>query len=366
MTTVQAVDRPRRAQERAPSRSRTMDTYTPPQAIVGPGGITNEGREPTPEERVPMGPGGIVGREPTRVNGAPLPSASAGYPSLPVGEREARSDLRSVPFWHPRVEGADPESAIPIGPGGIERTDLVELSSRTTGVPTTYARALFAQEGGDNTEAANPRSTARGLTQFIEGTWLQMMREYGPRYGLPQSLANQIEQKPNGAWRARTREAHDQLMELRFSPEWNAVMSGHYANQEHGDMVRRAGRPVSIEETYLAHFMNGDVAGQWVRAVGNQPQTNARAFLRRIYANNPRQADAIIEQNPNVFSESATVRSVYERQTRDFRENGLRRIIEQEEASRGSAYSAAEREARRRQLTQEFRSMWGGSANRGR
>lgn len=351
--------RPRPASRAMPQPGYQAPTQPP---AIGPGGVTGE-RLPGSPEPVVTGPGGVAEREPARVGGVPLEAAPARRlsPMKTLAPRPNEA-LRNVPYWQPRIER---EAGVPLV-GAVTGVDLVDVASRNTGVPSIYARALFQAEGGGNAEARNRTannpngSSASGLTQFTEGTWFQVMRDYGARYGLPQALVDQIEQKPNGSWRARTREAHAQLLELRFNPEWSALMAGHYANQEHDALVRRAGRPVTVAEAYLGHFMNGDVGGQWIRAASTRPNMSARALLGEIYRNDPRQAQLIIEQNDSLFTPNATVRDVYTRQTRHIVESGVARQIAHEQAQRGQRYTPAERRARTSQINREFATIWSG------
>lgn len=341
--------------ERPIARPESYRPYT----VIGPGGgggaIDRDGRRVGPS--FPIGPGGVVGR-PT-VNGEDLPATTDGVNQLPMGGPPTAANTRSMPFWNPN-DGGDQAMTFPIGPGAVTTPDYANIGARNTGVPEVYSRALFQQEGGGNPDARNARSTATGVTQFIEGTWLQVLHDYGEQYGLPREMIDQIERNPRGGWRVRSADAREHLLALRFNPRWNALMSGHYANQEVEDMARRAGRPVSVQEAYLAHFMNGNTAGAWVRALGRgEGNTNARQMLRRIYARNPGQAASIIAQNPSIFTEDATVESVYARQVGDFRENGVRQIIAQEESRRGSPYSREERNRRETELRAEFRRIWG-------
>lgn len=352
--------RPRPASRAMPQPGYQAPTQPP---AIGPGGVNGE-RLPGSPDSVVTGPGGVAEREPARVGGVPLEAAPARRLS-PMNTLAPRPNeaLRNVPYWQPRIER---EAGVPLV-GAVTGVDLVDVASRNTGVPSIYARALFQAEGGGNAEARNRTannpngSSASGLTQFTEGTWFQVMRDYGARYGLPQALVDQIEQKPNGSWRARTREAHAQLLELRFNPEWSALMAGHYANQEHDALVRRAGRPVTIAEMYLGHFMNGDVGGQWIRAQRSRPNMSARALLGEIYRNNPRQADLVIEQNPGVFGPNETVSGVYNRQINHILESAVARQIAHEEQQRGSRFTRNERNARRAQIEREMNSIWGAS-----
>ncbi|RMC35415.1 peptidoglycan DD-metalloendopeptidase family protein [Paracoccus alkanivorans] len=123
------------------------------------------------------------------------------------------------------------------------------LSSAGKILASDAIEALIAQiirvESAGNARAQNPRSTAAGLGQFIESTWLRMMRSYRP--DLISSLS-------------RT-----ELLELRFNPEMSREMVRHLA-QENEAYLRARGHSISAGRLYLAHFLGPAGADQALRA----------------------------------------------------------------------------------------------------
>ena len=65
-----------------------------------------------------------------------------------------------------------------------ERTRAVQLASARSGVDFAYLMAKASAESGLDASAQAKTSTATGLFQFTEGTWLSMVREHGAKYGL--------------------------------------------------------------------------------------------------------------------------------------------------------------------------------------
>lgn len=129
------------------------------------------------------------------------------------------------------------------------------------------ARIITVESAGD-ARAKNPLSTATGLGQFIESTWLRMMRSYRP--DLTASLDRAA------------------LLKLRFDPDLSRQMVRHLA-QENEAYLRARGHAITSGRLYLAHFLGPAGADQALRA---NPQTsvlevmgpavvNANPFLRR-------------------------------------------------------------------------------------
>jgi hypothetical protein len=93
-------------------------------------------------------------------------------------------------------------------------------------------RIISAESGGDP-YARNPRSTATGLGQFIESTWLDMMAKHEP---------DLIAGMDRG-----------QILALRNDPGLSRKMTEAYSN-ENKAMLGQAGLPVTDGTAYLAHF----------------------------------------------------------------------------------------------------------------
>lgn len=104
---------------------------------------------------------------------------------------------------------------------------------------------IIVVESAGNARARNPLSTASGLGQFIESTWLRMMRSYRPDLIATLSRA--------------------ELLELRFDPELSRQMVRHLA-QENEAYLRARGHATSAGRLYLAHFLGPAGADTALRA----------------------------------------------------------------------------------------------------
>ena len=96
-------------------------------------------------------------------------------------------------------------------------------------------------ESAGRADAKNPLSTATGLGQFIEGTWLRMMRSYRPE--LAESLTRA------------------ELLELRLDPGLSREMVSNLA-RENEAYLRDRGHRITPGRLYLAHFLGAAGAHQ--------------------------------------------------------------------------------------------------------
>lgn len=192
----------------------------------------------------------------------------------------------------------------PMGPGGVSTPPVVERASRATNISPDLMKALIGHESGGRADARPIRggellSSAVGHGQFTEGTWLRLMRQHGSEYGLPADLPR------------------DDVLRLRTSPEWSALMVGVYANENIDLLEGRLGRSVTPGEAYLGHFLGGDTALAMLRA---KEQGRGDAPADRFLPANMRAQ--ILHSNREVFYENGRMRSVdslIRYQTRNFR-----------------------------------------------
>lgn len=130
-------------------------------------------------------------------------------------------------------------------------------------------RTVSAESGGDPM-AKNPRSSATGLGQFIDSTWLDQVAKYRPDLaGLPQ----------------------DQILALRNNPDISKEMVQHYGD-ENGAKLRAAGLPDNDGTRYLSHFAGPGGARAVLSADPSTPvvqvlqpgQVSANPFVRPMTA----------------------------------------------------------------------------------
>ncbi|WP_308917908.1 peptidoglycan DD-metalloendopeptidase family protein [Jannaschia sp. LMIT008] len=127
----------------------------------------------------------------------------------------------------------DPMALLP--GGGLGASDAVEA---------LVARIIQVESAG-RADARNPRSTATGLGQFIESTWLRMMRTYRPDLVATNDRAA--------------------LLALRTDPGISRRMVARLA-AENEAYLRARGHEVTSGRLYLAHFLGPQGADIALRA----------------------------------------------------------------------------------------------------
>src|SRR3954447_6897252 len=70
--------------------------------------------------------------------------------------------------------------------------ETVVRAAQATHVDPAYMMALADKESSLLPHNKARTSSAEGLFQFVEGTWLEVLRRYGPKHGLAEAEAIQI------------------------------------------------------------------------------------------------------------------------------------------------------------------------------
>ncbi|RZJ79149.1 MAG: lytic transglycosylase domain-containing protein, partial [Brevundimonas sp.] len=112
-------------------------------------------------------------------------------------------------------------SAIPLS-GGVEAA--IRRASRTTGVDFDFLMKTARRESALNPSARARTSSAAGLFQFIEQTWLSTVKRHGAQHGYGQ-YADLIHQGSDGRWRVDG-SARNVVMDLRFDADAASTMAG--------------------------------------------------------------------------------------------------------------------------------------------
>jgi len=116
------------------------------------------------------------------------------------------------------------------------------------------ADQFISVESGGDANAKNPRSTATGAGQFIEETWLDMLKKHRPDIS----------------------GSRDELLALRTNKDLSRDMTDAYA-ADNGGILRGAGLPVTPGTQYLAHFAGPQGA---VGLLNADPAAPASSVLR--------------------------------------------------------------------------------------
>ena len=145
-----------------------------------------------------------------------------------------------------------------------KRTRHARILGRKMGL----ADKIIGVESGGDPNAQNTRSSAGGAGQFINSTWVSMLRQHRPDLAAGKSDAD--------------------LIALKTDPGLSREMTGAYAADNAG-LLSKAGLPVTDGAQYLAHFAG---PGGAVGLLNADPSASAASVLGQGFAKaNPTMAN---------------------------------------------------------------------------
>jgi hypothetical protein len=151
-------------------------------------------------------------------------------------------------------------------------------SSDRTGTNFSYLLRVAQRESHLSATAQAPNSSASGVFQFNEQTWLHMVKAYGSQYGLG-AEAKEISTGAGGRQEVSDPAERQAILAERNDPKLSALMAGQLASENRNFLSKRLGRPVSDGEVYAAHIFGASGALKLIRTADDTPDATAADVL---------------------------------------------------------------------------------------
>ena len=163
-------------------------------------------------------------------------------------------------------------------------------------VDAVVERIIDVESGGDP-NAKNKRSSATGLGQFLDETWLEMIRAHRPDLAKGRS--------------------QNEILELRRDAKVAREITARFA-ERNARMLRKRSLPVTPGTLYLAHFAGGAGAVAILSAMEN---ADAALIMATADATGRTKREKLVKANP--FLERFTVADLRNWADRKMRAPGL-------------------------------------------
>lgn len=179
--------------------------------------------------------------------------------------------------------------------------EAIRQAASRSGIDFDYLLQQARLESGLNPDAAARTSSATGLYQFIDQTWLGTLRRHGDQHGLGWA-ATAIRRGNNGRFYVDDPALRRQIMDLRRNPETAAAMAAALAIDNRNALQRHVERPIENVDLYLAHFLGAAGASRFLTEHARNPGASGAAMFpeaasanRSIFYNRgmPRSLDEI-------------------------------------------------------------------------
>tara|TARA_R110000772_G_scaffold18400_33_gene51853 strand:+ start:7209 stop:8060 length:852 start_codon:yes stop_codon:yes gene_type:complete len=151
---------------------------------------------------------------------------------------------------------------------------VIAQSAQRTGVDFQYLMAQAQLESGMRPDAKASTSSATGLYQFVEQTWLGLVDEKGDEYGLGWAQ-DAITRNRDGKYVIADQAQKSSILALRNDPALSASLAGEFAKDNGAYLAKRIGREPASVDLYLAHFLGPAGAGKFLNALDADPHAPA-------------------------------------------------------------------------------------------
>ncbi|HEY2658717.1 MAG TPA: transglycosylase SLT domain-containing protein [Caulobacteraceae bacterium] len=167
--------------------------------------------------------------------------------------------------------------------GAVEAA--IQRASSATGVDFGFLLGAAKRESGYNPTAKAGSSSAAGLFQFVEQTWMSTLKKHGSKYGYAR-YAELIQQGGDGRFHVDGAEARKAVMDLRFDPHAASLMAGELTSDHAAYLRGRVGRNPTAGELYAAHFLGPQGSAKLIEAMHSSPNAAAVSLFPDAAASN--------------------------------------------------------------------------------
>ncbi|UEM07391.1 hypothetical protein JL101_033485 (plasmid) [Skermanella rosea] len=162
---------------------------------------------------------------------------------------------------------------------------VIDEAAARVGAPARLMRAIASLESSLDATARASTSSATGLYQFIEATWLSKVRTHGRKYGLGH-LARHIRRGPLGEPVVDDPRIREQILALREDVRLSAFLAAELTVDNRRRLQKLMARPVTQTETYLAHVFGVAGTARFLKAAESTPdRVGASVFPKEARAN---------------------------------------------------------------------------------
>jgi hypothetical protein len=161
-----------------------------------------------------------------------------------------------------------------VDPARARVTGAIKQAANATGTSFEYLLATAKMESDFNPTAGASTSSARGLYQFIDQTWLATVKEAGADAGYGQH-ADAITKTVSGDYVVSDPTARRAIMKLRDDPAASSSMAALLTQSNSFQLTGKIGRRPTDSELYMAHFLGVGGAARLITSAEDNPQASA-------------------------------------------------------------------------------------------
>ncbi len=169
------------------------------------------------------------------------------------------------------------QARVPHASQSARSHEAIARAAERTGADFGYLLAQARLESSLDPDARARTSSAAGLYQFIDSTWLETLDRHGASFGF--AGASAAIERQGGRARVIDPSLSQAIMGLRFDAEASALMAGALAEDNRATLAPLLGRNPDPAELYLAHFLGAGGATKFLTALAADPDAPAAALF---------------------------------------------------------------------------------------
>ena len=154
----------------------------------------------------------------------------------------------------------------------------IDRAAKVTGVDFGFLMKTAGRESSFNPRAQASTSSAAGLFQFVEQTWLSTLKQHGAKHGYA-GYADLITKGADGRFQVKGGDARRSVMDLRLDPHAASLMAGELTSDHASYLKGRVGRTPTGGELYVAHFLGPQGSARLIEAAQTRPGTSAASLF---------------------------------------------------------------------------------------
>jgi hypothetical protein len=178
------------------------------------------------------------------------------------------------------VDTSNASATAGVDPARVRVAGAIKQAASASGTSFRYLLTTAKMESDFNPTAGASTSSAHGLFQFIDQTWLATFKEAGAQLGYG-AYADMISKSSDGTYSVADPSARKTIMKLRDDPTVASDMAAALTQSNSFRLTGMIGRRPTDSELYMAHFMG---VGGAARLIGNA-EDNPQASAARLFPN---------------------------------------------------------------------------------
>ncbi|MDR6128722.1 hypothetical protein QE361_002073 [Sphingomonas sp. SORGH_AS802] len=166
-------------------------------------------------------------------------------------------------------------SVHPVQSGRIQQA--IAYAANATGIDFDYLLGQAKVESGLNASARAGSSSASGLYQFIESSWLAVVKKHGAEHGL--GWAADAIGTSGGRYSVADGATRQAILALRNDPAAASLMAAEHASDNKAALEGNLGRAANGTDLYMAHFLGLGGANKFLSAMQADPQASGASLF---------------------------------------------------------------------------------------